>query len=577
MKKDFSKSSETQDFGKQEEENNKSPLDEILKAILGLCLLPIVIAYLATPQFATTEKIWRIKEFTLKLVMFSLFLVPVNVLSFKYLLHFLSEKNWTLTFVCLVTSWISLTPISLLLVSYRLSEIQTDFANGLTPPNQLKGIRNALTSYGFKRASRLFVSNGYQFPSFSERGETLLGIKAQQPDFRFRKAKRENSDLNSLDKFVNGDYITFGVNAEEGAHHLIIGATGSGKSILMSRMALCALLKENRVIIFDFKGGDEKYMYEGLKEFVPNRKVKVMKFPSQAIDLFTGDPEEIADRLIGFLPSATQGDGDYYRSRMIRAINAVIVRTSHQPPKSVDEVLKRIRNGITFAEDPEDLAMFKQKEKGVPIGEMIAEGLASRFEPLRKSGGRATSGGFKWDDPWDMAVLSFRNTSEGDVRLGGAILNSLDGWLWSPERNLDPRPILLMVDEGGVLQNYAGTPSLLNMVARARSKRCGVVVASQTVESMGLEGKELLDTGPTRWLGRTPNPETMVIATGTKDVIETSFQQSPNGWEGKKTGRLQKAFVIDPDVIRGLPKFFWSIGDGNSSVFVFVPPIDFKN
>ena len=35
MKKDFSKSSETQDFGKQEEENNKSPLDEILKAILG--------------------------------------------------------------------------------------------------------------------------------------------------------------------------------------------------------------------------------------------------------------------------------------------------------------------------------------------------------------------------------------------------------------------------------------------------------------------------------------------------------------------------------------------------------------
>jgi hypothetical protein len=261
---------------------------------------------------------------------------------------------------------------------------------------------------------------------------------------------------------------------------------------------------------------------------------------------------------------------------MVRAIYAVTVRTSHNSPRSIDEVLRRVRDGLNFAEDPEDLAMFKQKDKGMPAGEIIAEGLASRFEPLRKSGGRATFGGFKWSDPWDMAVLSFRNTSEGEVRLGGAILNSLDGWLWSPDRTLDPRPILLMVDEGGVLQNFAGTPSLLNMVARARSAKCGVVVASQTIESMGLDGEELMKTGPTRWLGKTPSPEMMILATGTRDVIEPSVQQGENGWDGKKTGRLQKAFVIDPDVIRGLPKFVWSIGEGNKSVFVYVPPIDYR-
>jgi hypothetical protein len=261
---------------------------------------------------------------------------------------------------------------------------------------------------------------------------------------------------------------------------------------------------------------------------------------------------------------------------MVRAIYAVTTRTSHQSPRSIDEVLRRVRDGLSYAEDPEDLAMFKQKDKGMPAGEIIAEGLASRFEPLRKSGGRATFGGFKWSDPWDMAVLSFRNTSEGEVRLGGAILNSLDGWLWSPDRALDPRPILLMVDEGGVLQNFAGTPSLLNMVARARSAQCGVVVASQTIESMGLDGEELMKTGPTRWLGRTPSPETMIFATGTHDVIETSFQQGVNGWDGKKTGRLQKAFVIEPDVIRGLPKFVWSIGEENKSVFAYVPPIDYR-
>jgi energy-coupling factor transporter ATP-binding protein EcfA2 len=492
------------------------------------------------------------------------------------MIHLLQKGEWKFCLLMVLLNWALLIPLSLLVGSYRLSEIQTEFSEGLLSPNLMSGIRHSLNSYGFDRAHRKFVKYGFQIPIGKKSNQTYIGFNAQQPDFRFRRARRESNNLNLLTDYIDDDLISFDVNAEAGAHHLIIGATGSGKSTLMSRMALCALLKNNRVIIFDFKGGDEKYLYEGLKKFVPDRKINVIKFPSDPIDLFTGDAEEIAERLISFLPAATQGDGDYYRSRMIRAIYAVTVRTSHKSPRSIDDVLRRVRDGLNFAEDPEDLAMFKQKDKGIPVGEIIAEGLASRFEPLRKSGGRATFGGFKWSDSWDMAVLSFRNTSEGEVRLGGAILNSLDGWLWSPDRALDPRPILIMVDEGGVLQNFAGTPSLLNMVARARSAKCGVVVASQTIESMGLDGDELMKTGPTRWLGRTPSPETMILATGTRDVIEPSVQQGLNGWDGKKTGRLQKAFVIDPDVIRGLPKFVWSIGEGNKSVFVYVPPIDYK-
>ena len=575
MKKEYEKNPDMPDSEQSKENEDNDLLYQILKALLGICFLPLAIGYWVIPRYASSTKIWRIKEITFKLVISAMFLLPAQYLLLRFTFHFLLQREWVVGVVMIVLNWISLIPLTLLVGSYRLSQVQTDFSDGLLSPNLMAGVKHGLNFYGFEKAHRMFVESGFQIPVVKNNNQTYIGIKAQQPDFRFKKARRESANLNLLTEYIDGDLVTFNVNAEAGAHHLIIGATGSGKSTLMSRMALCALLKNNRVIIFDFKGGNEKFMYEGLKNFVPNREVKVVKFPSDPIDLFTGDSEEIAERLISFLPSATQGDGDYYRSRMVRAIYAVTVRTSHQSPRSIDEVLRRVRDGLSYAEDPEDLAMFKQKDKGMPAGEIIAEGLASRFEPLRKSGGRATFGGFKWSDPWDMAVLSFRNTSEGEVRLGGAILNSLDGWLWSPDRGLDPRPILLMVDEGGVLQNFAGTPSLLNMVARARSARCGVVVASQTIESMGLDGEELMKTGPTRWLGRTPSPEIMIFATGTRDVIEPSVQQGNNGWDGKKTGRLQKAFVIEPDVIRGLPKFVWSIGEGNKSVFVYVPPIDY--
>ena len=61
---------------------------------------------------------------------------------------------------------------------------------------------------------------------------------------------------------------------------------------------------------------------------------------------------------------------------MIRALWAVIVHTSEPAPRNIEEILNRVRNGNSFAERPEDRAIFNQKEKGIPVGVGIAEGLA---------------------------------------------------------------------------------------------------------------------------------------------------------------------------------------------------------
>jgi hypothetical protein len=114
-----------------EENENESNDGFILfiKAIVGICFIPLVIGYFGIPRFASSSKVWRIKEFTLKLVFLSILLLPVQVILFKFSFHFLFHKNWALGILLIFLSWITLTPLSLLIGSYRLTEIQTQFVD----------------------------------------------------------------------------------------------------------------------------------------------------------------------------------------------------------------------------------------------------------------------------------------------------------------------------------------------------------------------------------------------------------------------------------------------------------------
>ena len=116
----------------------------------------------------------------------------------------------------------------------------------------------------------------------------------------------------------------------------------------------------------------------------------------------------------------------------------------------------------------------------------------------------------------------------------------------------------------------------MNLVARGRSSGVSVVIASQTLGSLGLTGEELLNTGPIRWLGQTPSPQEMIDATGTKHVVETSYGEGDNGWNGKRSGRAQRAYAVDPDVIRDLPKFYWNISEGGKNIYTYVPPLNYQ-
>jgi len=559
------------------EKDEGSGTDEFIATILFVLVLPLALAKYVTPRWAARPGIWRVKEIKNEIRKAIAWAIPLNLLAVVIIWNELRTQNWIFSCFGIIVFWISMVPGALAIASYELSVVQSEIFKGKFDLAILDAVRRAILTNAFARAHRIFSKFRFILPQENSREEKVIGITASPVDHRLRQERKNAPDISTLTKYLDGDLINFPLNPTSSAHHLVIAATGAGKSHLLSRMGSCALDANWRVVFIDFKGGrQERELFSAIGCDTMKTKPRVKNWPGDPIDLFRGSKEDIADRITGFLPAPTQGDGDFYRARMVRALWAVIVYTSAPAPTNVDEILNRVRNGNSFAERAEDRAIFGQKEKGIPVGDVIADGLANRLDPLRGVGPRATHSGFSWSDPWETAVFSLDATKESDLRIGAAILHDFDSWLRTPMREANPRPILFVVDEAGALGRINATHTLLNLVSRSRSSGVSVVIASQTLGSLGLTGEELLNTGPIRWLGQTPSPQEMIDATGTKHVVETSYGEGDNGWNGKRSGRAQRAYAVDPDVIRDLPKFYWNISEGGKNIYAYVPPLDYQ-
>ena len=560
--------------------SENSEFDTFIQLVVFILFLPIGVANLQSLHLSTREWAWRIKEFKRDLYISSFLLTPVAFLFLWVAIRNFSLSSYWFSIFMFLGYWICLLPASGLVMNMKLTEFATEISEFKFPIKYLSATKYAILQNAFNQAHRVFTEHQNLLPIFGASSRAILGIDAHPKDYRSRGSRKRIPDRDVLESITDGDLIIFNQDTSSPKSQLVIGGTGSGKTRLLSRMALASLAEDWRVVVIDFKGGlEERNEYSSLPEFLPDRNLQVVNFPGLPIDMFRGSRQDIADRLISCLPAPTGGDGDYHRQRSVRAINAVVSRTSAETPKDIEEVLRRIRNGEAYADDELDREMFKQKDKGVPVGQILAEGIASRFEPLRGSGEWATSGGFSWSDPWDLAVFSLDATREREVQLGDLILMDFDMWLKSKERERQPKPILLICDEAGVLDKLPlGSVNLLNIVARGRSSRVGVVIASQTLASLGENYVGLNEQIGTKWIGRTTNPEELINTIGTTDVIEAAYELDQFGrWQLPKSGRQQRAYSVDPDTIRRLRTFYWNVSEAGKNRFIYAPPLRPKN
>lgn len=551
--------------------------NQIFIALVGAFVLPLVVAWHSALTLAGRANTWKLRFIPAKYF----FLCPAFTLLGSYLIVRTAKANQIdlelknlMLLVALL--WIIQIPSAVIVFSIRLRKVATDFQQGRVEPNKSEAIRDALFTSGVNRARNYFKKLNYLLPISTEKGQAVIGIVAETKDARYLMNRFSEPNRHILDEMNSDGLLTIPLAPNSPSHHLVIGATGSGKSTLLSRMALSALHHNFRVVILDFKGGkEEAELFLSLGTYGESR-YQTKCWPGDPLDLWRGTASDVADRVIGFLPAPAPGGGEYYRARLMRAIKAVTERTSAGVPRSADELISRIRNAGAFADDQEDREALMRKGSGGTASGEIADALGSYLDPLRGSGAYATNGGWSWSDKWDLAVISLDSTREAFKRLGAAILHDFDAWSRSPERFIDPRPVMLIVDEGGVLQTIHGAPALTNLVARGRSARISVVIAAQTLSSLGVDGEQIMATGTTRWLGRSPDPEIMAMAAGTRSVIETGHQDGKDGYTGVRSMREQKALLVDPDLVRRLPNFVWITSEHGRKITGFCPPVNYK-
>lgn len=556
-----------------EKNKGKDFVEVMVTTLLMLLILPIMMMNKLLENRAVnpkTRKIFHRRAQAFKLLMPSaLLLLLADGLAFK----FIARGSLLGGGFLLVIGWLMTLPFCLLSGIHKLQTIASAIANGTYDLAKAPYIKRAMMLFGFMSAKEIFAKCGGNIPQRSSTNKPIVAISAQSPDFRLKRDIKAFPDAYVLNVRRDKEWITFPVEGNEYPHHLVIGATGSGKTTLLSRMALTALQEHYRVIFMDFKGGDqERNLITGIGKFL-DRNIEVVTWPDTGINLFTGTPEEIFDKVVGFLPAPTGGASDYYRSRLVKAMKAVIINSKLPSPRSAEEIIERIYNGSSYSSLPEDRNFFAQRDKGSPVGHDMSYSLASYLSALMRKGAESTSSGFVWNGDWDLAFIQLNSTKEEFIRLGSAILSDFNFWLRSQNRYQNDKSILLIIDEAGVLNRIQGSPSLTDLIARARSRRVSVVLASQTLSGIGEEGEEILKTGPIRWLGKTSSPEEMVMAGGTKEVIETSYQYENGDWNGSKSARQQEGFVISPTAIRHLETFFWNISDGGKAIWAYAPPI----
>ena len=514
---------------------------------------------------ASSSKYWGIlcRGFWSRRISLLVGLLAMSVSSIL-LISTISRRDWKLTLIGYIAWNISLIPVLRIYLLKVMNRQVLQNIRGEVDPLKAKQLTGARNQFGIEQAEikyRELTKRGNNPVGFI--GTRVIPSRIELPYF----GMPEISD-DELKNVIDREMAIFPLNSKSPDHHLVIGQSGSGKTTLIKRMISAGLLSGWRVVLIDLKGDPDD-----AKSFLDlvNDQSRVRHFPNQAFHFWNGTKAEIAERVISFFPSDSE---PYYLSRNSSAIHAVVSRSNLPAPQSVEELVDRIRNGVRFCSTPDDIRFFSTKERGLPIGDLIANDVSMNLDAIRNIENRSPFR-FGWGDGWDLSVFTLDGFKPSSLKLADALLNDFASWMFSEERTMNKTPILLVIDEASAFSRMPQVPILTALIQRARSAQVSLVYASQNASAFGADMKNIIHSGAIRWLGVSTEVEDMIGAAGTATVIESGFQFGSNEYTGVISHRNQKEFKIDPDRVKELPTFHWFVSSRGKVSNLFVPPLDF--
>jgi hypothetical protein len=324
-------------------------------------------------------------------------------------------------------------------------------------------------------------------------------------------------------------------------HLLVCGATGSGKTETVLRLAW-AVAKESDAPVFYLDGKGDRETASRFCGLMRDAGREARVFPNEPFDGWRGAAHEVHGRLMEVIDFSREGPAAWYRD-IAKNVLRLVCEHPEGTPRSSDAVLERM----------ELAALRKAHEGSSATRALTAEQVRQvrlRYEAFFGQTRGALDGTWAWEDE-SAAYLLLDSLALREETGGLARLLFEDFAHYFTSRKPRDRFCLLIVDEFSALASSAGMAA---RIEQARGFNTGLVLAPQVVAGMGddSEAARILGSVETVICHRVNTPEEIVMLAGTRQRMEYSTHYAPTGSTGEGSARVQHQYKVDPNKVRAL-------------------------
>jgi hypothetical protein len=348
---------------------------------------------------------------------------------------------------------------------------------------------------------------------------------------------------------------------------LVIAESGSGKTVLLNGLILCALKYGWPVFALDAKGdpGDADQLAAAVRTHGGTAAV------GQPWNLFAGTAEQVTSKLMRLMPDP-DGANQYYLDEIRGVLQAV---QHHTPITGIDDLRDRLTRPGDHVRDQFDLTMVNQAvdRGGTTAGRRALQSLLVALRPLERW--LDDEDGWSFDHPnADVTIVPLSPADDSQAVIGDLLLLDLRHYLATRMDRRDKTPVLVLVDEFAQLVTGNQDPgdTAGSLFETARSAGVGLILSAQSPAGLSNDDtrrRRALTSGAALIFGRSKDPEDVVGYAGTIMRMETNARVGSNELG---SGRAQHTFVIPPqDVREAADGAFWIIQSGAIAPFRALP------
>lgn len=340
-------------------------------------------------------------------------------------------------------------------------------------------------------------------------------------------------------------------------HMVVLGRTGAGKSEVAWRVLAAAARSSEQVVYINCKepGSRAGSVAARLEDIAARhgRSVQALS-PESVWDPMRGTPDQVRSRLL----STQVFSDEYYEhvSGVLVALALDLAAERGDPVGSIGDLAMMLADGRM-----DDLVRASAHREAATallgvLGQSEVKGAVTRWAATAISMRRWIGPGWGWEDADLTAVDLPSSTEQVAARaLLRAMLADLETYLTGSRRRKG-RMVLVLDDIGAIDRDPVIMRRVVNLMERARSAGCRVVLIGQGPGSLGDEmTQEAALTNATVISGGQTDPavvERLTRMAGTAWGVESSASWDTGGRREAGSSRAQHQWSMDPAILRGL-------------------------